>query len=126
MEVHGDDVVAAGGLQHVGHQFRGDGRAALVLFVLTGVGEVGEDGGDAAGGGGAAGVDEDEELHYVVVDVARFGGLDDEDWGCFVSALATMLGCLMWEKGCTIFVPYGFADGYAALVVGVLQYHHLC
>ena len=57
VEVHGYDVVAAGRLQHIGHQFRGDGSAGFVLFVLAGVGEVGEDGGDAAGGGGAAGVD---------------------------------------------------------------------
>lgn len=78
VQVHGDDVVAARRLQHVGHELGGDGRARLVLFVLARVGEVGDHGGDAPRGGGAAGVDDDEELHEAVVDVAGGGGLEDE------------------------------------------------
>lgn len=34
VQVHGDDVVAAGDLEHVGHELGGDGRARLVLAVL--------------------------------------------------------------------------------------------
>lgn len=79
VEIHGDDVVAAGGLEHVGHESGGDGGAALVLLVLAGVGEVGDDGGDAPCGGGFAGVDHDEKFHNPVVDIVWFGGLEDED-----------------------------------------------
>jgi hypothetical protein len=49
VEIHSDDVVAAGGLKHVSHQTSGDGSAGFVLLVLASVGEVGQDGGDAAG-----------------------------------------------------------------------------
>lgn len=72
MQVHCDDMVAAGGLQHVRHELGGDRSPTLILLVLTRVGEVGKDGGDAARRGGAAGVDEDEELHDVIV---HTGGL---------------------------------------------------
>ena len=80
MQIHRDHVVAPSSLQHVGHKFRGDRSPTLILLILAGVGEVGKHSGDAAGGGGTAGIDEDEELHDVVVDVARLGGLDDEDY----------------------------------------------
>lgn len=92
MQVHGDDVVAARRLQHVGHEFRRNGRARLVLFVLARVGEVGDHGGDAPRGGGAAGVDDDEEFHEAVVDVAGGGGLEDEYWRWGVSGRG-------WEEG---------------------------
>ena len=78
VQVHGDDVVAAGDSEHVGDELGGDGRAALVLFVHAGVGVARDDGGDAAGGGAFARGDEDEELHEVVVHVAA-GRLEDED-----------------------------------------------
>jgi len=80
VQVHGDDMVAAGRLQHVGHEFGGDGRAGFVLFVLARVREVGDHGGDAPRGGGAAGVDDDQEFHEPVVDVAGGGALEDEYW----------------------------------------------
>lgn len=79
MQIHGDNMVAAGGLQHVGHELGGDRSPTLILLVLAGVGEVREDGCDAAGGGSAAGIDQDEQLHDVIVDVAGFGGLEYED-----------------------------------------------
>lgn len=60
VKVHGDDVVAAGGLEHVSHQTSGDGGTRFVLLVLASVGEVGKDGGDTAGRGGLASVDHDE------------------------------------------------------------------
>lgn len=79
VQVHGDDVVAAGRLQHVGHQTRGNGRTRLVLFVLACVGEVWQHGCDATGRSRLARVDHDEQLHDAVVDVARSGGLKNED-----------------------------------------------
>ena len=80
MQIHRDQVITPSCLEHIGHELGGDRSPTLIFLVLARVGEVGQDGGDAAGGGGAAGVDEDEQFHYVVVDVAGFGGLDDEDW----------------------------------------------
>ena len=59
VQVHGDHVVAAGGLQHVGDELGGDGGAALVLLVLARVGEVGYDGGNSSRRCGSAGVDHD-------------------------------------------------------------------
>lgn len=79
MQVHGDDVVAAGGLQHVRDELGGYGGAALVLLVLARIREVGADDGNAPRGGGSAGMDHDEKLHEAVIDVARGGGLEDED-----------------------------------------------
>lgn len=78
VQVHGDDVVAAGCLQHVGHQLCGDWSSTSLLFVLAGVREVGEDGGDASCRGGFAGVDGDEEFHEAVVDVVWTRRLQDE------------------------------------------------
>ena len=72
-------MVAPCRLQHVGHELGGDRSSTLILFVLASVGKIGQNGGDAASRGGTAGVDEDKELHDVVVDVAGFGGLEDED-----------------------------------------------
>lgn len=48
----------------------------LVLLVLPGVREAGDDGGDAGRGGDLAGVDHDQQLHEVVVDFATTA-LDD-------------------------------------------------
>ena len=79
VQVHGDDVVAARRLEHVGHETCGDGGAGLVLLVLASVGEVGQHGRDATCRRRLAGVDHDQELHDSVVDVARSGGLEDED-----------------------------------------------
>lgn len=79
MQIHRDDVVAARRLEHVCHEFCCDGGARLVLLVLSGVGEVGEDGGYAAGGGGFAGVADDKEFHQAVVDVVGASRLEDED-----------------------------------------------
>lgn len=79
VQVHGDDVVASGGNQHVCDELGGYGSSALVLLVLSGIGKVGKDGGDAAGAGGTAGVDHDEKLHEAVVDVVGGRRLQDED-----------------------------------------------
>jgi hypothetical protein len=79
VEIHCDDMVATCGLEHVGHEFCGDGSAGLVFLVLASVGEVGDDGGDASGGSGLASGDDDEEFHDIVVDIAGCSGLDDEN-----------------------------------------------
>lgn len=80
VEIHRDDVVTPSGLQHIGDKLRRDWRSALVLLVLTRIGEVWDDGCDAAGAGRLAGVDHDEKLHEPVVDIARQGGLKDEHY----------------------------------------------
>jgi hypothetical protein len=49
VEIHRNDVIAARFAQHVGNELGGDGRPGLVFLVLSGVEEVGDDGGDAAG-----------------------------------------------------------------------------
>ena len=77
VQVHRQHTVNARGDEHVGHELGGDGVAALGLAVLTGIAEVGHDGGDAAGGSAAAGVDHDQKLHQTVVD-GLAGGLNEE------------------------------------------------
>lgn len=79
VQVHGDDVVAASGLEHVRHQLGGDRSTTLVLLILAGVREVGDDGCDAAGRGGLASVDHDKELHESIVDIIGFRRLENED-----------------------------------------------
>ena len=71
MQIHGDDVIASSCLQHVGHELGCDGSPRFVLFILTGVGEIGEHSGNAARRSRLAGVDHDQELHEGIVDVAR-------------------------------------------------------
>jgi hypothetical protein len=78
MEVHGDDMVAPGRLQHIGDELGRDGSSALVFLILARVGEVRDDSSDAASAGSLAGVDHDEKLHEPVVDVARRSRLKDE------------------------------------------------
>ena len=80
VQVHGQHTVSAGGGDHVGDQLGGDGIAGLGLAVLTGIAEVGHDGGDAAGGGALHSVDHDQHFHQIVVDGGA-GGLDQEDVG---------------------------------------------
>lgn len=79
MEVHGNDMVATGSLEHVGHELGRDGGTTLVLLILAGVGEVGNDGRDTPGGSGLAGVDHDKKLHESVIDVIRPSRLQDEN-----------------------------------------------
>lgn len=78
VEIHGDHVVASGSLEHVGHQLSRDGCTRLVLLVLTGVGKVRKNSGDTARRRSLACVDHDQELHKRIVDVARWGRLQDE------------------------------------------------
>jgi hypothetical protein len=80
MQIHGDDVIATGRLQHVGNQLGTDWGSGLVLLVLASVGEVGDDGSDTAGTSSLAGIDHDEKLHEAIVDVTGGSGLKDEDY----------------------------------------------
>lgn len=79
VQIHGDNMVAASSLEHVGHELGSDGRTALIFLILTSVREVGDDSGDAPGRSGLAGVDHDKKLHEAVVDIIRPSGLQDED-----------------------------------------------
>ena len=79
VQVERDDAVDAGALEQVGDEARGDRLARRGLAVLTGVGVVGDDGGDGAGGGALGGVGRHEQLHQHVVDVGPGDGLDQED-----------------------------------------------
>ena len=125
MQIHGDHMVTACRLQHIGHQFCRNRCAGPVFFVLAGVGKIGDDGGDAARGGGFAGGDHDEEFHDSVVDVTRGGGLEDEDW----SGGGNRLVDWHWERAngqsVTIFISDGFANGHRRFLVRVLQDHDL-
>ena len=58
VQIHSDNVVAAGDSQHVGNELGCDGRAALVLFVHACVGVARDHGGNEAGGNALACGDE--------------------------------------------------------------------
>ena len=72
-------MITPSSLQHVCHELGGDRSPTLIFLVLARVGEVGQDSCDSPSGGSAAGIDQDQEFHDVIVDIAWFGGLDDED-----------------------------------------------
>jgi hypothetical protein len=73
-----DKMVAPRALQHVCDKLCGDGRATLVLLVLTRIGEEGDHGGDPPGAGNLACVDHDAEFHERRVDRVT-SSLDDVD-----------------------------------------------
>lgn len=79
MKIHSNHMVASGCLKHVGHEFSCDGRTGLVLLVLASVWEVRKNGSNTARRRSLASVDHDQELHESIVDVARWGRLQDED-----------------------------------------------
>ena len=72
------NVVASRLLEHVGDQFGGDRRPTLVLFVLTRIGEEGDDGGNPFRAGDLTGVDHDAEFHERSVYLAATS-VDDID-----------------------------------------------
>ena len=78
VKIHSDHMVASGSLKHVGHQLGCDRRTGLVLLVLTSVREVRQDGSDTACRRSLASVDHDQKLHESIIDVARWGRLQDE------------------------------------------------
>ena len=78
VQIHAQHALGAGGDDEVGDQLRGDRHAPLVLAVLARVAVVGDDGGDALGAGAAKAINEDKQLHQIVVDRLA-GGEDDID-----------------------------------------------
>ena len=72
-------MITSRNLQHIGHQFGGNGSTGLVFLVLAGIGEIGDDGGDTARGGSFAGGDHYQKFHYAIIDVSGGGGLKDEN-----------------------------------------------
>ena len=68
MQIDRHDAVGTGGLQQVEHQTAGDGLAAAVLLVLTGVAEQRADRSNGTGRGALQCVDHDELLHDRLVD----------------------------------------------------------
>lgn len=79
VQIHGNDVVAASGLEHVGHELGSNGSTALVFLILTGIREVGDDGGDTTSGGGLASVNHDQKFHKTIVNIVGSCRLQDED-----------------------------------------------
>lgn len=76
-ETH-DKVVTPRALQHVCHELCGDGRATLVLLVLTRIGKKGDHGSNPPRAGNFARVNHDAELHERGIDRVA-AGLDDVD-----------------------------------------------
>ena len=77
VQVHGQNPVRACGGDQVCDKLCGDRIAALGLAVLTGIAEVGHNGGNAACGSAAHGVDHDQQFHKMIVYRAA-GGLYNE------------------------------------------------
>ena len=77
MEVHGQHPVRPRHRHHVGHQLGADRHPRLILPVLPGIPEVGNDRRDPGRAGPLGGVHEEQQLHHVLG--RRVGGLDDVD-----------------------------------------------
>src|SRR5690606_20190324 len=67
VQIEGQDAVGAGVGDEIGHQLGRYGRAGGRFPVLAGIAVIGQHGGDAAGRGSAHGVDQDQQLHQMVV-----------------------------------------------------------
>ena len=78
MKVEGQHPVGAGAGDQVGDELCRNRGARSGLPVLAGIAEIGDHRGDPAGGGTPERIDDDEQLHQVVVG-RRAGRLDDED-----------------------------------------------
>jgi hypothetical protein len=117
MEIHSNDMVAAGGLKHVGHEFCCDWRARLVLLVLAGVGEVGNDRSNATCRCRFASINHDQKFHQSIVDLARRRRLQDED--CTRDELQSI--CMGCKTAHTIFVSNRLANGNRGFLVRVLK-----
>ena len=76
VQIHGEDAIGASGDEQVGHEFRRDGHAGLILTVLPGVAVKREYGRDTLSRGATRGIDHDEQLHQMMVG-RRAGRLDD-------------------------------------------------
>lgn len=121
VQVHGDHMVATGGLEHVRHELCRDRRSRLVFLILTSVGEVGDHGCDTSCRSGLACVDDDEKFHETIVDVAGSGRLEDEDFDVLL-VLPSSVRELWWY---TILISNRLPYSHRGLLVGILQDHNL-
>jgi hypothetical protein len=78
MQIHSDDVVASGDCEHVGHQLGGDWGTRAVLLIHAGVRKARNDRCNTPCAGALAGLNENEQLHEVIVHIPA-SGLEDED-----------------------------------------------
>ena len=75
VQVDGHDSFGTGCADEVGNHLGADGSARADLAILTGIGIVGNNGGDATGAGALEGIQHEAELHEVAIDARRAGGL---------------------------------------------------
>ena len=80
MQVEGEDAIGTGAFNEIGDEAGGDRNTGLVFAILAGIAEVGENGSDTVCGGALEGIDDEEQLHQIMVDWGA-GGLNDEDVG---------------------------------------------
>ena len=66
-QIEGEHAVGAGAVDHVGDELGGDRRARAGLPVLAGITEIGDHGGDAPCRRAFQRVDQDQQLHQVIV-----------------------------------------------------------
>lgn len=77
MQVQSDVAISPGDLDHVRHQAGCDRHTGLVLLVRARIAEIGDHGRDTASRGSLQGVNEDQQLHEVVIGGRRCR-LDDK------------------------------------------------
>jgi hypothetical protein len=80
VKVHRNYVIASCHLEHIGHELGGDRRSGLVFLVLTSIWKVRDHCGYAACRCCLAGINHDQKLHESIIDVARWSGLQNEDY----------------------------------------------
>jgi hypothetical protein len=117
MEIHSNDMVAAGGLKHIGHELCCDWRARLILLVLAGIGEVWNDRSNTACRCSFASINHDQQFHQSIVDLARRRRLQDED--CTQDELQSI--CMGCKTAHTIFISNRLANGNRGFLVRVLK-----
>jgi hypothetical protein len=107
MQIHRDDMIAPGRLQHIGNELRRDRRPGLVLLILPRVWEVRDHSRDAACTSCLASVYHDEQFHQTIVNLAWRSGLQYEHFQPrSISTILIHAKCL--GNGCrnTVFITH--------------------